>query len=208
MMIFSYVVKRDYGFAPNPFYDVCTLATCKPDIRHAANIGDWILGFASAKTAIHGNLIFAMKVEEKCSFDEYWNNPEFVRKKPVMNGSLKQNYGDNIYHHDCDGNWVQENSHHKNKDGTTNIKNLTKDTKRDAVLISRMFWYWGKEARPLESSLQELQYLGRGFSKNRKSDIGIMAERLSNWLLSMSERGYIGKPIKFEGGFEHYDGKS
>lgn len=208
MAIFSYVVKRDYGFAPNPFYNICTLATCKPDIRHTAIIDDWILGFAPAGTTIRGNLIFAMQVEEKCTFDEYWNNPDFRRKRPVMNGSLKQKYGDNIYHHDARGNWVQEDSHHKNKDGTINMKNLTRDTKRDAVLVSRTFWYWGREAQPIDVALQELQYSGRGFSKNLRSDIGIMTVRLNDWLLSLNESGYIGRPIKFTGEFEHYDGES
>src|SRR5262245_31415483 len=42
--LYSYVVARDYGFAPNPFYGFCTLATCKPDIRRTADIGDWIVG--------------------------------------------------------------------------------------------------------------------------------------------------------------------
>ena len=30
---YSYIITRDYGFAPNPFGGVCTLATCKPKIR-------------------------------------------------------------------------------------------------------------------------------------------------------------------------------
>ena len=44
MKIYSYIVKRDYGFAPNPFYGYCTLATCKPVIRKHAEIGDIIQG--------------------------------------------------------------------------------------------------------------------------------------------------------------------
>jgi len=37
----SYVVARDYGFAPNPFFGFCTLATCKPRLRSVAQVGDW-----------------------------------------------------------------------------------------------------------------------------------------------------------------------
>ena len=40
--IHSYVVRYDSGFAPNPFYGYCTLATCKPNIRRSADIGDWV----------------------------------------------------------------------------------------------------------------------------------------------------------------------
>ena len=31
--VYMYVVDRDFGFAPNPFHGVRTLATCKPPIR-------------------------------------------------------------------------------------------------------------------------------------------------------------------------------
>src|SRR5882762_6472831 len=46
--LYSYVVARDFGFAPNPFYGFCTLATCKPRIRAHACVGDWVLGTGSA----------------------------------------------------------------------------------------------------------------------------------------------------------------
>lgn len=47
MNLFSYIVARDYGFAPNPFPPYCTLATCKPGIRNSAQKGDWIIGLGS-----------------------------------------------------------------------------------------------------------------------------------------------------------------
>lgn len=46
--LYAYSITRDFGFAPNPFHGICTLATCKPRIRKAANIGDWILGIGGA----------------------------------------------------------------------------------------------------------------------------------------------------------------
>ena len=49
MAIYSYIITRDYGFAPNPFYGICTLATCKPRVRNNAQIGDWVLGFGSGR---------------------------------------------------------------------------------------------------------------------------------------------------------------
>ena len=44
--VYSYVLTYDGGFAPNPFFDVCTLATCKPRIRFKAQVNDLILGWA------------------------------------------------------------------------------------------------------------------------------------------------------------------
>ena len=65
MKLFTYIVARDYGFAPNPFHGSCTLATCKPQIRSSASIGDWVVG-TGAKTTydLAGHLIYAMKVDE------------------------------------------------------------------------------------------------------------------------------------------------
>ena len=76
---FSYVVARDYGFAPNPFYGVLTLATCKPIIRNNAQVNDFIIGNATA--ANDNKLIFMAKVTEVTTFDDYWLDPRFQCKK-------------------------------------------------------------------------------------------------------------------------------
>ena len=62
--IHSYVVRYDSGFAPNPFYGYCTLATCKPNIRRSADIGDWVVGSGSNDRTVRrgGRLVYAMRV--------------------------------------------------------------------------------------------------------------------------------------------------
>ena len=65
--IHSYVVRYDSGFAPNPFYGYCTLATCKPSIRKGADIGDWVVGSGSNDRNIRG---FVAQVE-KSRYDPY-----------------------------------------------------------------------------------------------------------------------------------------
>ena len=79
MKLYSYVVATDCGFAPNPFYDFCTLATCKPDIRERATVGDWVIGTGSGakEKQRNGYLVFAMRVTETMSFDEYWKDIRF-----------------------------------------------------------------------------------------------------------------------------------
>ncbi len=64
LRLFSYIVARDYGFAPNPFYGFCTLATCKPRIRATANVGDWVIGTGSTKYGLNGHIVFVMQVAE------------------------------------------------------------------------------------------------------------------------------------------------
>lgn len=91
--------------------------------------------------------IFLMKVTEKISFQDYWDDTRFTLKKPVRNGSNVQMIGDNIYHRSQDGVWLQEDSHHSNSDGTSNSINLKRDTDRcDQVLISNFFFYFGNKA--------------------------------------------------------------
>jgi len=108
----SYTISRDYGFAPNPFWGYCTLATCKPKIRGFSVIGDYVVGFGGKDTGKHNKLIFVMRVEEILSFDEYWFDERFIIKKPNIYGSLKVQYGDNIYHKDENGTWNQLIGHH------------------------------------------------------------------------------------------------
>lgn len=78
--LFSYVVAHDLGFAPNPFGTFCTLAKCKFGTRKRRNIvelaevGDWIAGTGAAdlgKSAGHGKLIYAMRVDEVIPLHEY-----------------------------------------------------------------------------------------------------------------------------------------
>ena len=54
MKFYSYVIPRDFGFAPNPHFGYCTLATCKQGIRRSAHVGDWIGAFGAASMTIRG----------------------------------------------------------------------------------------------------------------------------------------------------------
>jgi len=145
--VYIYVVDRDFGFAPNPFHGHCTLATCKPGIRSGAQVGDWVVGVGGARLNATGRCIFAMGITQKLTFNEYWSNPAYLDKKPVRNGSRRMMVGDNIYHYDSAlREWRQADSHHSNADGSLNPHNLRIDTKAGKVLVSRHFFYFGREA--------------------------------------------------------------
>ncbi|MFM2597718.1 MULTISPECIES: hypothetical protein [Vibrio] len=149
--LYAYAITRDFGFAPNPFHGSCTLATCKPRIRKSAKVGDWVLGIGGTKLkSVNRKCIVLMKVTEKMSFNDYWNEPRFSIKKPARNGSHVQMLGDNIYHQDANNEWIQEDSHHSNADGSINFTNLERDTNSDQVLISSHFYYFGEEAVDLD----------------------------------------------------------
>jgi len=206
-MIYSYVITRDFGFAPNPFFGYCTLATCKPTIRKNAQIGDWVIGTGSAaiNSKYINRLVYAMLVEEKMLFDDYWNDARFFCKKPVMNGSKMQSYGDNIYHVDSEtGNFIQENSHHSLKDGLVNINNYTKDISGKFVLISKTYWYFGEEAILIPDKLKSIIKSGR---QHRKIDETELIKAFVVWIQKQKGHAFIGKPARFSREFVRYKGE-
>lgn len=146
MRLYSYVVARDYGFAPNPYHGVCTLATCKPMLRSKASAGDWVVGTGSASNGLTGHLVYAMRVTETVTFDAYFADTRFQRKKPNLSGSLKQAFGDNIYSSTQDGGWNQLDSHHSLENGAPNPENINNDTQTDRLLVSDHFAYFGEDA--------------------------------------------------------------
>ena len=202
MKLFSYVVARDFGFAPNPFYGACTLATCKPRIRSAAAAGDWIVGTgAKTKYDLAGHLLYAMRVDEILSFDAYWNDRRFLFKRPVDNGSLKQLYGDNIYRR-IGSRWAQANSHHSLKDGRRNLKNVARDTSVDRVLVGRPFVYFGGAApripirfRPYKPTGEDVCCPGVGHRVLSEE----LARTFERWLSSLGGWGVRGMPLEFPG---------
>jgi hypothetical protein len=190
--LFSYVVVRDYGFAPNPFYGTCSLATCKPEIRKVAQIDDWVVGTGSRQRGAGDRLIYCMQVSEILSFNGYWGDPRFQEKKPFLMGSKKQAYGDNIYFKDTNGLWRQENSHHSLSGGRLNRLNVARDTKADCVLLGAKFAYWGSQAPRLPArTAGTLCKRGPGH-KSHFSD-SFIAEFVG-WVASRQEWGYLGAP--------------
>ncbi|WP_299520117.1 hypothetical protein [Winogradskyella sp.] len=206
MEMYSYVVARDFGFAPNPYGEYCTLATCKPKIREKAQIGDWVIGTGATGYNLRNHLVFAMKVEEKIKFQSYWDDLRFQYKKPIMNGSLVQMYGDNIYSFDKEKNtWNQLESHHSHPDGTINTHNLDRDIGGKNVLISSYFFYFGKNAIEIPNRYREVVKSGPGYKKNIDTEI---KNGVVNYLIKNYQLGYHSDPVHFSGGFKIYDGVS
>ena len=196
MVLFSYVVARDYGFAPNPFHGYCTLATCKPIVRRVADVGDWILGTGSQTRKRKGHAVFLMRVTEVLTFERYWEDPRFRVKRPDLRGSKKQAFGDNIYHRDPSGGWLQENSHHTLSDGSANPLNVANDTKTNRVLVSDDFVYWGGSGPKLPRRFRE--YQGADICAIRGHN-NHFPEHLVNdftaWVAGRGAEGFAGAPL-------------
>lgn len=198
----SYVVRYDSGFAPNPFYGYCTLATCKPGIRSSAEIGDWIVGSGSNDRKVRrgGHLVYAMCVTECMSFEDYDADPRFQAKKPYRSGSRKQSSGDNIYYRNAVGDpWLQRDSFHTKPNGDMHPDHVQRDTGVNRVLISDDFAYFGGYGPRIPETLVD--------AENRplcKSGIGRICfddqkliDDLVAWLRSLGPGGYRDAPFEW-----------
>lgn len=199
MRLFSYVVARDYGFAPNPFFGFCTLATCKPGIRASASVGDWVVGLTSVDDRASRGLVYVMQVAEVLTYDQYWRDARFADKRPDLHGSLKRAYGDNIYHRaKAGGPWLQLDSHHSFEDGLPNSDNVLNDTQSDKVLIATRFAYWGRSAPDVPGHLRDFEghdlVIGRGY-KNSYPQTFVQA--FVEWFDALHAEGDLGMPFRW-----------
>jgi hypothetical protein len=202
MRLFSYVVRYDSGFAPNPFYGWCTLATCKPPIRRSAQVGDWIVGTGSDNQQVRrgGHLVYAMRVTDILSFREYDADARFQAKKPFRSGSRKQSCGDNIYYRDAaDERWLQRDSFHTAADGSPQASHIARDTGVDRVLASDKFIYFGGEGPRISSRLKAKD--GRPLAKSHMGyyvfDDEDFIKKVEAWVCSVGDPGYQGPPFEW-----------
>lgn len=197
MKLYTYVLDHDYGFAPNPFFGICTLATCKPEIRAHAVVGDYIVGTGCAKRRRRGFLVFFMQVEEIITYDEYWADPRFEKKRPFLHGSKMRSFGDNIYHRDpATGNWCQANSFHSLHDGSHNPLNVEHDTHSEKILIGSDFAYWGGSGPQIPQCFRD--YNGDDICAKRGHRVNFADGHISGfiaWIRGLNELGYIGRPL-------------
>lgn len=196
--VYSYKLSRDYGFAPNPFHGICTLATCKPQIRKGAQVGDIVIGCGSKELKMLGKIIFAMRISEKMTFQQYWDDPRFAVKKANFLSSNAAAYGDNIYHIGDDG-WIQEDSHHSYDGGVVNPDNLKRDVGSDNVLVGMDFIYWGSNAPVMPANLRDLD--GDDLFPNGRNLRSIFSEKFRAevvaWFDSLPDRGNLGRPTSW-----------
>lgn len=133
MTIYAYVVKKDFGSAPNIADGCLTLATCKPMIRKGAVHGDFIIGFQQKRA------IYTCRVDAKMSWPEYVrlcesSMPDKIRSpfNPLSDCYLTEN-GDRREESDAD---------YHSKPG------LTKRDLSGPVILSNTFEHFGGKETP------------------------------------------------------------
>ena len=196
--LFSYIVRYDSGFAPNPFHGYCTLATCKPRIREHAEVDDWVVGTGSNARDVRrgGHLVYAMRITEILTTTEFWNDPRFEKKKPNMFYSWVAASGDNIYEPVGPDRWRQLNSYHSHDDGSRQDDHVRRDTGVERILVSDNFVYFGGEGPRLPEQFLDgggvpMICLHRNYRRIRNEPV---IEAFENWMRSLAEEGFQGKP--------------
>lgn len=158
MSLHSYKLTHDTGFAPNPFWSVLTLATCKPKMRLKRDKNDWIAGFTSS--SLCGDrpgderLIYLMHIDEKRTIAEYFDDDRFTDKIPNPHSDQAvRRAGDNIYKplrpdavEPSDFEQLR-NPNHWDGSSSCGVGDARKrDVNGGFVLIGRRFVYFGQNA--------------------------------------------------------------
>lgn len=204
--VFIYPMSYDLGFAPNPYNGFCTLACCKPRIRRVAKTGDWVIGMGGTKLRAAGRCVFAMRVTEAMTFDQYSTDPRFLTRRPVRNGTRKKLVGDNVYSRaSIEDAWLQADCVHSLEDGTQCQANTDHDTQTNRVLISDHFIYFGSSAPSVPQWLLE----DVGFIRIRDYCAPPLerCDDLMNWVAEQSPEGFgrvLGVPFDHDKSTRRY----
>lgn len=189
MKLLKYVMTNDSGLAPNPFFDVCSLALCTPNHMNARlEPGDWVVAHSSNGTG--QRLVYAMRLTQVLDMPTYFAS--FPEKRPDPHGSYEQQCGDNLYYRDGDR-WARLPSAEHNT-----VDDFLKDRDRLVYLAEGAdnYWYFGAA-----SNLPELDGFADRFPWLIKDRQGFSyvhdSKRIAaftEWLHELDQRGLIGQP--------------
>jgi len=186
ILLRSYKMTYDTGFAPNPYCEVLSLATCKPGIRGCARLGEWIAGFTSGQlcgdSPGYERLIYLMLVSEKIKFEDYYE--QYPQKRPESCPC-----GDNIYRGLPNGGYEQiPNEHH-------NMCEFGDDTSTPFVLLAKEFYYFGRDAVPVPEEYRP--NIPKSQAECGWKTEGKQAQDFIDWVRNVAAKGrhgLIGEP--------------
>lgn len=184
--LYSYIVRVDDGAAPNPYNGMCTLAICKPAIRRTARVGDWILGTGSAGAGLAGRMVYAMRVDEAVTLEEYDRRAplEWKHRIPDMSSrSPAKRRGDCIYDYSA-APWPFQ------REGVHGPGNRKVDLGGKNVLIGREYTYFGADAIELPRDLRSLVHRTQGHKWKLNA---LLFDQFVKWI-ERQPRGKLGNP--------------
>jgi len=137
-----------------------------------ARPGDWVVGTGGAdrlKSAGHGKIIYAMRVDEKMTREDYYSDRNYAHKKPLQDDSVSL-HGDNLR---------PESAFEK---------------ECQFVLVSRHFYYFGRNAILIPPErFPDFEKKGPGFRSDFKEGY---VERFVKWIEAAYKPGRHGEPCQ------------
>lgn len=179
MILLSYIVDEDYGFAPNPYWETLTLTTCKspirinaPKLKETHTDGFWIIGTGSIDVHLSagssknyaGKLVFAMKVSKIMTLKEYdaFCTPLdsiLHNKIPKRRKDFRRMVGDCIYRYPLKGKVPIQ------RPGLHCSDNIEDDLKGGYSLHSDDFYYFGANAVNIPVEFKSFLMKGQGYKR-------------------------------------------
>jgi len=143
-----YIMRKDTGFAPNPFFNWCTLLGCAPNYANAKlSPGDHIAGFF--RSGEPPRLVYVMEVSEKFDYNKYYEDRRFEQKKPRRDRTWRERAGNNIYFLNSSGKHMQD----QNACYHTDAAKVEQDLKHPLVFAGTNFAYFGEKAETCDALL-------------------------------------------------------
>jgi hypothetical protein len=174
--LFTYTIPIDDGAAPNPFGGMCTLAICKPGIRRVAKKGDWVVGLGS-KNAPSGDLskriVYAMRVQKTMSLEDYDKTArrKWKHRIPKMDSpDIFRRLGDCIYDYSKSANPRQRRGVHGHNNKKTDLSG-------ENALVSRDFYYFGRNAIKLPRKFHRICHQTQGHRSTSNDEYFARFER-------------------------------
>jgi hypothetical protein len=128
-----------------------------------------------------------MRVQDVLTFDEYWRR--YPSKRPSPESQVTR-CGDNIYHGDARGNLVTERGAFHDEHSREH------DLSGKNVLISSVFYYFGRDAIPIP---EEYHCIIKSEPGCKNTFDKRLIDRFWNWVAGQCPRmGRIGLPYEFE----------
>ena len=189
--LFTYCIPIDDGAAPNPYWGVCTLVICKPTIRRAAEVGDWIVGTGSVNSPIgniSGKIVYAMLVSQKMTMEKYdlYTKDHLPGKVPNwFSRDIRRRLGDSIYDYSIYPPKLRQSVH--------NSGNRARDLRGLYALLSDHFFYFADQPVQLPNHLLPIVKQGSGHRSHANDNY---IETFLVWLnnLGLKPNHLYGKP--------------
>lgn len=171
--ILRYILKHDTGMAPCIDGGLVSLATCKPQIRKGAKLGEWIIGCRPSPEGL-GRVVWAGRVADSIEVGNYER--------------LHRGRSDAIYRAKPGGGFKRLRPHYH-----AGESELRKDTSAPVLILDPdATWYFGANPHTLPEHLSHLAPQGRGHRVDKVKEGDAVA--LQAWLASILPPGVHGRP--------------